>query len=118
MTKEKKTFNKEFKLASAYLESWGRWAAAGDVAHNIGLNGSTLDYGLAKHSGGDECGALVDRVLAALGEDFKRLAILQYQLQIKNEDARTKLGWSATTHEKNVACLKMAIKTAIIMTRP
>ena len=112
MIKEKKIFN-GFLLGSAYLESWGQWAKAGNTARNIGKIGSRLAIRRARHSGGDCCGLAVDRALAALGGDFKQLAILVYQLQLPNEVARDRLGWSAPTFEKKLACIKAAALVAI-----
>jgi len=94
--------------AAAFLESWGRWAASGDEARRMGRLGSTLRPERGGHGGDEIVAGLVDRALAALGDDARLLALLAYKEGLPGKEVARRLGVSPATLEKRVACVKVA----------
>ena len=101
-----------------YLESWGRWASHGDTTRQIGLAESSLHLGRGTHSGIDTVGIAVDQALSALGDDYKRLAIMIYQHSLPNDEAMTRLGWSRMRFQKHLAAVKVAALVAMALSQP
>lgn len=98
--------------ATAYLEAWGRWASHGDIARQISLQPSTLRPKKSTHDGDEKAGIAVDEAISALGDDYKRLAILIYQHSLTNAEAMRTLGWSRMRFQKNLAAVKVAVIVA------